>query len=89
MKWFRKILMVTAALLALAPSSIFACATCHGRSDSPMAYGMNAGIFTLMGVIGIVLTCIALFFVHVIRGEARTQAGNPGPDANPKSPTGV
>ncbi len=37
---------------------------------------MNWGIFTLLGVILTVLTCVALFFVHIIRRE-ETQAGNP------------
>jgi hypothetical protein len=63
---FRNILIAAAAL---APSPLFACAACYGKSDSPLASGMNWGIFTLMGVILTVLTCITLFFVHVIRGE--------------------
>ena len=66
MKLLRKILFTAAAL---APSPLFACAACYGKSDSPLASGMNWGIFTLMGVILTVLTCITLFFVHVIRGE--------------------
>ncbi|HUZ05918.1 MAG TPA: hypothetical protein VMV89_00360 [Candidatus Paceibacterota bacterium] len=66
MKSFRKIL---AAAAALAPSPLFACAACYGRSDSPLAYGVNWGIFTLMGVIVSVLACIALFFVHIVRKE--------------------
>ena len=79
MKLFRKILVAAAALAALAPSPLFACAACYGRSDSPLASGMNWGIFTLLGVILTVLTCIALFFVHVVRGE-KAQTGN---DNNP------
>ena len=66
MKSLRKILV---AAISLAPSSLFACAACYGRSDSPLASGMNWGIFTLLGVVLTVLTCCALFFVHVVRGE--------------------
>jgi uncharacterized membrane protein len=66
MKSLRKILV---AVAALAPSPLFACAACYGQSDSPLAYGMNWGIFTLMGVIVSVLACIALFFVHIIHKE--------------------
>ncbi|HUA69229.1 MAG TPA: hypothetical protein VMA13_11835 [Candidatus Saccharimonadales bacterium] len=66
MKILPKILIAAAAL---APSPLLACATCHGRSDSPLAYGMNWGIFTLLGFILTVLTCVALFFVHIARGE--------------------
>ena len=80
----RKIL---AATLLLAPSPLFACAACYGRSDSPLASGMNWGIFTLLGLVLTVLTCSALFFVHVIRGE-KAQTGN---DENPapRDPSGL
>ena len=81
MKWLRKILFVTATL---APSPLFACAACYGKSDSPLASGMNWGIFTLMGVILTVLTCVALFFVHVARGEkAQIEADNNPTVQNP------
>jgi len=81
MKSLRKILTVAAAL---APSPLFACAACYGKSDSPLASGMNWGIFTLMGVILTVLTCITLFFVHVIRGEkAQIEADNHPTVQNP------
>ena len=80
MKWLRTILF---AVAALAPSPLFACAACYGKSDSPLASGMNWGIFTLMGVILTVLTCITLFFVHVIRGEqAQIEADNNPPPQN-------
>ena len=49
--------------------TFLACAACYGKSDSTLAQGMNWGIFTLMGVILTVLTCIALFFVHIVRKE--------------------
>ena len=66
-KAFRKRLLLVAVLFV--PVPLFACATCHGDSNSPLAYGMNAGIFTLMGVIVTVLAGIALFFVHIVRKE--------------------
>ena len=81
MKSFRRALI---AVAALAPSPLFACAACYGKSDSPLASGMNWGIFTLLGVILTVLTCITLFFVHVIRGEqAQLEADNNLPPQNP------
>jgi hypothetical protein len=82
MKTFCKILI---AVATLAPSPLFACAACYGKSDSPLASGMNWGIFTLMGVILTVLTCITVFFVHVIRGEKaqiEVDKNNP-PQQNP------
>ncbi|HVU07391.1 MAG TPA: hypothetical protein VHG89_02475 [Verrucomicrobiae bacterium] len=67
MKSFGKLLV---AAVALAPSPLFACAACYGKSDSPLASGMNWGIFTLLGVIVTVLASIATFFIYIIRKEA-------------------
>jgi len=93
MKLFRKSLVATAAFAAFAPSPLFACAACYGRSDSPLASGMNAGIFTLLGVILSVLACFALFFVHVMRAD-KSQINDstppaPAPDSTPENPTDV
>jgi uncharacterized membrane protein len=66
MKTLRSILVM---MTALVPAPLFACATCHGQSNSPLAYGVNAGIFTLMAVIVTVLAGIAVFFVHIVRKE--------------------
>ncbi len=48
-----------------------ACAACFGESDAPMADGMNAGIFTLLIVVGGTLSGIAGFFIYIIRRGAR------------------
>ena len=71
MKLFSKILVAAAAF---APSPLFACAACYGKSDSPLASGMNWGIFTLLGVIVTVLATIATFFVYLIRRETVANA---------------
>lgn len=92
MKLFSKILVAAVALLALAPPSLFACAACYGKSDSPLASGMNAGIFTLLGVILTVLSCFGLFFVHVMRGNGKSLDADstpPSPNSTPKNPTDV
>jgi hypothetical protein len=54
-----------ATLTAISTPSAMACATCFGASDSPMAQGMNWGIFTLLIVVGSVLAGIAGFFVFL------------------------
>lgn len=65
--------------LALSPTSLFACAACYGASDSPMAKGMNWGIFSLLGVVAVVLGSIATFFVFI--GKRSAAAANP-PEAD-------
>lgn len=67
-------LAVVAGMAVWLPSPAHACAACYGRSDSPLASGMNWGIFTLMGVVITVLLSIASFFIYIIRREtARTR----------------
>ena len=77
----RSNLLRIGALLALgcAPEAAFACATCYGASDSPMAQGMNWGIMTLLLVIFSVLTGVAAFFVHVGRKSAALHRGQHSP----------
>ena len=71
MKSFRKlrkaILTAAAGAIAIAPSSLLACAACTGKTDSPLAVGMNWGIVTLLGFVLTVLSCLVVFFVHVAR----------------------
>jgi hypothetical protein len=67
----KTMLAVVAAVFALFPPSSPACAACYGRSDSALAEGMNWGIFTLLGVVLTVLTCILVFFVHIVRKEEK------------------
>ena len=59
--------------LATAPSTL-ACAACFGKSDSALAHGMNAGILTLLAVIGTMLACVASFFVFIVRRAAAVES---------------
>lgn len=56
--------------LLLAEQNAAACAACYGESDAPMADGMNAGIFTLLIVVGGLLGGIAGFFIYIMRRSA-------------------
>jgi len=69
----KKILLRTCglAIVLARPDSLFACATCYGASDSPLAQGMNWGIMTLLAVVGSVMFGIVGFFVHVGRRSKR------------------
>jgi len=79
---FRKLKLLVAGVLCAAafqPASVLACAACYGASDSPMAKGMNWGIFSLLAVVGMVLGSVATFFVFI--GKRAAAAANE-PDAN-------
>jgi len=79
---FRKLKLLGATVLCAAafqPVSLLACAACYGASDSPMAKGMNWGIFSLLGVVAMVLGSVATFFVFI--GKKAAAAANE-PDLN-------
>jgi len=71
-----------ALALATAPRAAEACAACFGRSDSPMAQGMNMGILSLLIVIVSVLFGIALFFGYILRRAARLAREQAGGQAS-------
>ena len=52
----------------------FACASCFGESDSSMAEGMNAGVLTLLIIVGGTLASIAAFFIYLICRGSRYAA---------------
>ena len=68
---FARTIMVAAIVAGGAPTSLFACAACYGQSDSPLATGMNYGVFTLLGVVLSVLTVFVVGFVHIVRKSER------------------
>jgi len=70
----KKFLLATCSLLAFRADPVFACAACYGQSDSPLAQGMNWGIFTLLGMIAFVLTGITTFFVVINWKSASVRA---------------
>jgi len=65
---------MTAAMAAFSPTPLFACAACYGQSSDPLAHGMNWGIFSLLGIVVLMLSSIATFFVVLIRREAAAEA---------------
>jgi hypothetical protein len=64
-------LKVVCAVFALALASqaqpLLACAACFGKSDSPLAAGMNWGIFSLLVCIVCVLGGVASFFFYLAK----------------------
>lgn len=80
---------LTFGLLAalLTTQEAAACAACFGRSDSALAYGMNAGILTLLAVIGTMLAAVASFFVFIVRRASRLESESPESDPSTTSPS--
>ena len=66
-------LLLAWVLLNSTPAAL-ACSACYGKSDSSLAKGMNMGIFTLLGFVGLVLVGVAGFFVFIIRRAATLQS---------------
>lgn len=59
--------MAAAAIVSAAPADAWACATCFGNPDSPLAKGALAGVIVLFGVISFVLAGVAgvsMFWLH-------------------------
>ena len=67
-------MVLAAAMTALVPSPLFACAACYGISDDPLAHGINWGILTLLCFVVLILSSIATFFFIIIRRGAAAQS---------------
>lgn len=78
--------LALALLLGLAPNAAQACAACYGKSDSPLAEGLNIGIFALLGCITLVMLWIAGFFYYLARRSGAEPAAGLD-DSTPTAPT--
>jgi hypothetical protein len=77
MKRILAFFLTAGAALLVSPSGAYACAACFGKSDSNMAKSVNAGIFSLMGVVVTVLIGAASFFVFLSRRAAQAAQAAP------------
>ena len=81
--------LMVALLVATAPRAALACSVCFGQSDSPMAAGINLGIFAMIGVTGTVLAAFASFFIYLMRRSRLSDAGDASVSAAvPRVPNG-
>lgn len=75
MKRALKTLLCVLVVAALSqPGHLLACAACYGKSDGPLAQGMNWGIFSLLVVVVGVLGSIGGFFIYLARKSAAVSA---------------
>ena len=64
-RWAGRALL--ASLMLAVPRLALACPVCFGQSDSPLAQGVNMGIYFLLAVVVGVLAAFASFFVYLAR----------------------
>lgn len=69
---------VASSLIVALPRAALACPVCFGNSDAPMAVATNTGIFFMLGVVAVMLTAFASFFIYLIR-RANRLAADAGP----------
>ncbi len=62
--------LLTMSVLA-APRAALACPVCFGQSDAPMAVATNAGIWLMLGVVAVMLSGFASFFIYLSRRMKR------------------
>ncbi|OLB61698.1 MAG: hypothetical protein AUI11_08575 [Acidobacteria bacterium 13_2_20CM_2_66_4] len=68
----RRLFLTT--FLVAAPKVALACPVCFGENDSPMAQAMNSGILLMLGVVAVMLTAFASFFIYLIRRAKQAAA---------------
>lgn len=61
-------------VLSAAPRLALACPVCFGQNDSPLAKGVNMGVFFMLGIVAVMLSAFASFFIYLSR-RARTLEG--------------
>jgi len=65
--------ILLAVLFLAAPRAALACPVCFGQSDSPMAAATNAGIWLMLGVVAVMLSGFASFFIYLSRRMKRLE----------------
>jgi hypothetical protein len=57
-----------------------ACPVCFGDSNEPLAVAMNYGIWFMLGIVAMMLSAFASFFIYLMR-RAKRVARNAEPPA--------
>jgi hypothetical protein len=79
--------VVTSWLLLAAPRVALACPVCFGNSDAPMAAATNTGIIFMLGIVVLMLSAFASFFIYLIRRANRLAAEAAKADAAGLAPS--
>jgi hypothetical protein len=77
-----------AAILTLAvPRVALACPVCFGNSDAPMAKATNTGVLFMLGIVALMLSAFASFFIYLIRRANRAAVQDAPADAARLAPS--
>lgn len=58
-----------------------ACPVCFGDSNEPMAIAMNYGIWFMLGIVAVMLSAFASFFIYLMRRAKAAARDNEPADA--------
>ena len=67
-------IFVASSLIWNVPRPALACPVCFGNSDAPMAVATNTGIIFMLGIVVVMLSAFATFFIYLIRRANRLAA---------------
>jgi len=65
---------VASWLIWALPRPALACPVCFGDSSAPMAHATNTGILFMLGIVVVMLSAFASFFIYLIRRANRLAA---------------
>lgn len=65
-----------AAALTVVPRAVLACPVCFGQNDSPLALGVNYGIYFLLAIIVGLWMAFGSFFIHLKRRADLAEAAS-------------
>ena len=76
--------LFSTAIFLIAPRLALACPVCFGQNDSPLAKGVNMGVFFMLGIVAVMLGAFAAFFVYLSR---RARLFDDGRGTTPHAPS--
>lgn len=69
------------SLLPLIAVRASACAACFGKTDAPLAQGMNAGIFAMLAFVVLAWVAFGSFFVFIARRANKVKSDGEAGDS--------
>jgi hypothetical protein len=74
--------LATLAIVAT-PRLALACPVCFGDANAPMTIATNNGIWFMLGIVAVMLSAFASFFIYLMRRARRLEDSSGPADAGP------